>query len=54
MKEKVPNVFWNDDEGCWLCENCGAEFSAMLADNEVPEVCPYCISFENEEADDNE
>lgn len=26
----------------FMCKKCGAEFSSMLGDNQVPETCPYC------------
>ena len=31
-------------DACWQCEDpqCGAEWSYMMEDAEVPEVCNYC------------
>ena len=26
----------------WMCRDCGATWSGMMGDNEVPETCPYC------------
>ena len=26
----------------WVCLKCGREYSAMLGDDEVPEICPEC------------
>lgn len=28
-------------DGVWMCNNCN--WSAVLADNEVPKHCPYCL-----------
>jgi len=30
-------------DGVWLCTNCGAHWSAVLTDNEVPTHCPHCL-----------
>ena len=39
--EKVSNVIEGNE--CWFCKDCGAEWSFAMGDNEVPEICPYCI-----------
>lgn len=31
-----------EEEDCWRCRDCGAEWSFVMGDNEVPEICPYC------------
>ena len=31
-------------EGRWTCSACGYEWSAMMGDNEVPEVCECQLS----------
>lgn len=30
-------------DGVWMCTNCGANWSPMMADNEVPTHCPHCL-----------
>lgn len=35
------NVF--DDGDCWRCHDCSYEWSFIMGDNEVPEICPYCL-----------
>lgn len=38
----------------FVCTSCGSEWSAMMGDNEVPELCPYCrgsVIWESDEDD---
>lgn len=43
---KKPNVI--EDADCWRCKDCGAEWSFLMSDNEVPEICPYCLPEDTE------
>ncbi len=38
----------------WKCDNCGAEFSSMMGDNEVSEKCSYCGELKIKEVKYNE
>ena len=31
-----------EEKDCWRCKDCGHEWSFLMGDNEVPEICPYC------------
>lgn len=32
------DVFWSEEEQCWICRNCGFRFNGVKA----PETCPCC------------
>lgn len=39
-KSKLINVVEESD--CWRCKNCGAEWSHVTSEDQVPEICNRC------------
>ena len=42
-----PSII-QEPNGVWICTICGAEWSQLLADNEIPGTCPHCLELKGE------
>lgn len=42
LEEKAQKINVFEDSDCWRCHDCGCEWSIMMSEDLVPDVCPYC------------